>query len=45
MLEVNPPVLTTDSPSTIGQVTIKRLMSAEQVIERLNEQLAEFKEM
>ena len=37
MLEVNPPV-TADS-STIGQVTIKRLMSAEQVIERLNEQL------
>ena len=40
MLEVNPPVLTDDSLSTIGQVTIKRLMSAEQVIERLNEQLA-----
>jgi hypothetical protein len=36
MLEVNPPV--NSSPSSIAHVTIKRLMSAEQVIERLNEQ-------
>ncbi|ELR98221.1 hypothetical protein [Gloeocapsa sp. PCC 73106] len=35
MLEVNPPTQLVSSPSTIGQVMLKRLITAEQVIERL----------
>lgn len=36
MVEVKPAVVTSDSVPTIGQVVLKRLITAEQVIERLN---------
>lgn len=38
MLEVNPPAQSASSSSTIGQVMLKRLITAEQVIERLSSQ-------
>lgn len=36
MVEVKPTAVTPDSTPTIGQVVLKRLITAEQVIERLN---------